>query len=129
MADEVAADNIIDELITEANKEDTNVFAATTNEVSSEYVPQSASTLSSADVKAILKPCGKRRTSLSSQIVSESIARQLPDLLIATIKNTLPQALTTAVREILPKFNKRIRNSIKDEMPEVLTTSVLNPMY
>nr|GEV38320.1 hypothetical protein [Tanacetum cinerariifolium] len=32
MADEVVVGNIIDELITEANKEDTNVFATTTNE-------------------------------------------------------------------------------------------------
>ncbi|GJV23954.1 hypothetical protein Tco_1376649 [Tanacetum coccineum] len=40
------ADTILDELINEANKEDTNVFAATTTEVSSESVPQSAPTSS-----------------------------------------------------------------------------------
>ncbi|GKG61690.1 hypothetical protein Tco_0621399, partial [Tanacetum coccineum] len=34
------AETILDELINEANKEDTNVSAATTTEVSSESVPQ-----------------------------------------------------------------------------------------
>ncbi|GJZ59503.1 hypothetical protein Tco_0615319 [Tanacetum coccineum] len=54
VVDEVVANNIIDELITEANKRDTNVFTATTNEVSSEFVPQSTSTSSLADVQALI---------------------------------------------------------------------------
>ncbi|GJY59881.1 hypothetical protein Tco_0459773 [Tanacetum coccineum] len=54
VVDEVVADNILDELITEANKEDTNIFVATTNEVSSKSVPQSASTSSTADIQALI---------------------------------------------------------------------------
>nr|GFB84004.1 hypothetical protein [Tanacetum cinerariifolium] len=54
IADEKAADNILDALINEANKGDTTVFAATTNEVSSESVPQSTSTSSPADIQALI---------------------------------------------------------------------------
>nr|GEZ02985.1 hypothetical protein [Tanacetum cinerariifolium] len=43
-------------------------------------------------------------------------------------KNTLPQALTNAVRETLPGFNQRIKNAIKEEMPKVLQESILKPM-
>ncbi|GKE54451.1 hypothetical protein Tco_1489607 [Tanacetum coccineum] len=62
-------------------------------------------------------------------IVLEAIAQQLPNLLTATIRNSLPQALTNVVRETLHGFNRRIRNSIKVEMSEVLKTSVLKPLY
>nr|GEZ81444.1 hypothetical protein [Tanacetum cinerariifolium] len=57
------------------------------------------------------------------------VANEVPDLLTATIKNTLPQALTKAVRETLSGFNRRIKNSIKGEIPKVLKTLVLKPMY
>nr|GEU35333.1 hypothetical protein [Tanacetum cinerariifolium] len=46
LADEKVADNILDELISEADKEDTNVFATTTNALSFESVPQISSTSS-----------------------------------------------------------------------------------
>ncbi|GJS50163.1 hypothetical protein Tco_0600284 [Tanacetum coccineum] len=171
VVDEVVADNIIDELITEANKRDTNVSAASTNEVLSEFVPQSTFTSSLADVQALIakaleiqitKALGSdpfshltRRvdflaaqvhnltktfpdqfddkmnsaTRSVSRIIFDALAQQFPDLLSATIKNSLPQALTKAVRETLPGFNRRIKNSINDEMIEVLKTSVLKPMY
>nr|GEX44437.1 hypothetical protein [Tanacetum cinerariifolium] len=63
------------------------------------------------------------------RIISNALAQQLLDLLTTTIKNNLPQALTQAVRDTLPGFNRRIRNFIKDEILEVLNISVLNPMY
>ncbi|GKE82421.1 hypothetical protein Tco_1552421 [Tanacetum coccineum] len=52
MVNEVAADNILDEIITEVNKEDThtNVSAATPITVSSVSIPQSASISSPGDV-------------------------------------------------------------------------------
>ncbi|GJW46520.1 hypothetical protein Tco_0078166 [Tanacetum coccineum] len=67
--------------------------------------------------------------SIVPRLVFNALAQELLDLLIATIKNTLPRSLTKAVREIFPRFNKRIRNTIKDEMPDVLNTSVIKPMY
>ncbi|GJT00847.1 hypothetical protein Tco_0822016 [Tanacetum coccineum] len=53
----------------------------------------------------------------------------MPDLFTTTIKNSLPQELTKTIKETLLGFNRRIRNAIKDEIPEVLNTSVLKPMY
>ncbi|GKA21605.1 hypothetical protein Tco_0701594 [Tanacetum coccineum] len=66
--------------------------------------------------------------SIVHKIVSEALVQQLPDLLTATIKSILPRALTKAVRETLHRFNRRIKNVIKDEMPAVLQESVLKPM-
>ncbi|GKA59779.1 hypothetical protein Tco_0759092 [Tanacetum coccineum] len=63
------------------------------------------------------------------RLISDALAQQLPDLFTATIKNSLPQELTKAIKETLLGFNRRIRNYIKDEIPEVLNTSVLKPMY
>nr|GEV79022.1 hypothetical protein [Tanacetum cinerariifolium] len=51
---EMDADTILDELINEANKDDTNVSAATTTEVSSESVPQSDPTSSLMDIQALI---------------------------------------------------------------------------
>ncbi|GJU69302.1 hypothetical protein Tco_1255561 [Tanacetum coccineum] len=59
------------------------------------------------------------------KIVSNAISRQLPNLLIATLKYTLPKALTDAVRDTLPAFKKQIRKAIKMKMPKV----VLKPLY
>nr|GEW77925.1 hypothetical protein [Tanacetum cinerariifolium] len=128
VTDEVVADNIIDELIIKANKKDTNIFATTTNEVSYEFVHQSDSTSSLANIQAltakaeiqITKALGSdllsylpRRldfliaqvdnvaknlptqlVSIIDRIISEALAQQFPNLLTATIKNTLPCALT-----------------------------------
>ncbi|GKC19563.1 hypothetical protein Tco_1021713 [Tanacetum coccineum] len=54
LADENFADNILDELINEANKEDTNVFAALPNAVSSLSVPQTASASYPTDIQALI---------------------------------------------------------------------------
>ncbi|GKC38524.1 hypothetical protein Tco_1050908 [Tanacetum coccineum] len=141
VADEVAADNTLDEIITEVNKEDThtNVSAATPIEVSSVSVPQSTSVSSLGDVQALIaKDIWEKKNiprakvphvqelgaSIVPRIISNAPAQQLLDLLTTTIKNNLPQA----VRYTLPGFNRRIRNAIKDEMPEVLNTSVLKPI-
>ncbi|GJR55697.1 hypothetical protein Tco_1406218 [Tanacetum coccineum] len=60
---------------------------------------------------------------------NEALVQQLPNLLTATIKKTLPQTLTQAVRDTFLGFNRRIRNAIKDEITKFLNTSVLKPMY
>ncbi|GJU74985.1 hypothetical protein Tco_1266390 [Tanacetum coccineum] len=168
VVDEVVADNIIDELITEANKRDTNVSAATTNEEKKNtptvkilnihtlgamrrfreiqntkapgsepfsYLTRRVDFLA-AQVHNLTKTLPDQfddkmnsATSYVSRIIFDALAQRFPDLLSATIKNSLPQALTKAVRETLPGFNRRIKNSINDEMIEVLKTSVLKPMY
>ncbi|GJZ81649.1 hypothetical protein Tco_0646643 [Tanacetum coccineum] len=53
-SDEKAADNILDELINEANKEDTIVSTVITNAVSYESVPQTASTSLPSDIQALI---------------------------------------------------------------------------
>ncbi|GKD39558.1 hypothetical protein Tco_1259765 [Tanacetum coccineum] len=43
-----------------------------------------------------------------------------------TLKNQLPQILTDSVRETLLGFNRRIRNALHDEMPNILQGSFAN---
>ncbi|GJS46418.1 hypothetical protein Tco_0596539 [Tanacetum coccineum] len=130
IADEKAVDNILDALINEANKEDTTIFAATTNEnIPKVKIPnvQTLGAMRRFKEIQITKAFGSDPLGYLP-IRLDFLAAQLPDLLTATIKNNLPQALTNAVRETLHGFNRRIRNAIKDEMPEVLNEYVLKPM-
>nr|GEV57162.1 putative reverse transcriptase domain-containing protein [Tanacetum cinerariifolium] len=71
----------------------------------------------------------KEWISLQLRLVSDALAQQLPNLLIATIKNSLPQALTKAVKETLPIINKRIRNVTKVEITNFFNASFPKPMY
>ncbi|GKB84164.1 hypothetical protein Tco_0956436, partial [Tanacetum coccineum] len=109
--DEVAADHVIDEILTEVNKEDIHTIVSTTppKEVSYVSVSQSAPVSSLGDVQALIAKALWEKKNIH--------------------RNCLPQALTKAVKETFPRFNRRIKNAIKDDMPNVLNTSVLKPMY
>nr|GEV66248.1 hypothetical protein [Tanacetum cinerariifolium] len=107
--DEKAANNILDELINEENSKDANVFAATTNEVSFKYVPQSASTSSLADIQALIAKAVWEK---------KNIHRVISNV----------QTSGAIRRETLCGFNRIIKNAIKDEMAEVLKEYILKPM-
>ncbi|GJZ05368.1 hypothetical protein Tco_0538643 [Tanacetum coccineum] len=68
---------------------------------------------------------------LTAQVhnVSKNLPTQLTNKFDSS-DSTIPRiALTNAVRETLPRFYRIIRNYIKDEIPKVLRTSILKPMY
>ncbi|GJT32734.1 hypothetical protein Tco_0923153 [Tanacetum coccineum] len=120
IADEIAADNFNDELLSKANIEDTHIIV---------FVAYAQEALG---VMRRFKESKSQKhlvASTVSRLVFDSLAHQLPNLLTSTIKNSLPQALTKSVKETLPGFIKRIRNVIKDEMTDILNTSVQKPMY
>nr|GEY67781.1 hypothetical protein [Tanacetum cinerariifolium] len=110
IAESVVADHVVNEILTKVNKEDTyTIVSATTTKEFADKMNSAASSVPS--------------------LISHAVAQQLPDLLTLAIKYNLPWALTNAVKEILPGFNRRIKTAIKGEMPAILTTSILKPMY
>nr|GEV87846.1 hypothetical protein [Tanacetum cinerariifolium] len=115
LANENFVYNILDELINEPNKEDTSVFSALPNVVSSASVPQTAFASSPTDIQALISKAVSQKKNIPMNCLKDS-GTELPDLLTATIKITPHQALTKDVRETLHGFNRRIRNAMKDEM-------------
>nr|GEY61640.1 hypothetical protein [Tanacetum cinerariifolium] len=104
-ADKIVADNIIDKLVCMANTMDAtvNIFDAFDLLVSS----MSASSSTPRDVQALISKANitidlneifDSPASTIPKIVSDVIAQQLPDLLNATLKDTLPQALTNVTK-------------------------------
>ncbi|GJX12936.1 reverse transcriptase domain-containing protein [Tanacetum coccineum] len=122
-ADEIAADNVIDELVSMANTED-----ATTNVLATSNLHVSITRLDffSAQVNNVAKNLPTKLkhnfdsiASVIPKIVFDAIAQQLPDFLTAMLKDTLPQALISVVRDTLPDFRKQIQKSIKKKIPKV----------
>ncbi|GKA57421.1 hypothetical protein Tco_0756609 [Tanacetum coccineum] len=146
--DAKAADHILDELINEANKEDTNVSAATTNDVSSASVPKSASTSSPADIQTLIakavwkkniprvkipniQTLGAIRRYKEIQITKASgldplghLLRRL-DFLAIKVHNVAQNLLT----HLIKKFDSATNTIPRiDEMLAVLQEYVLKPM-
>ncbi|GJZ49574.1 hypothetical protein Tco_0603764 [Tanacetum coccineum] len=121
VADELVADNVIDEILTEINKEVTTkiVFAAS-NTKEKKNIPR---------VKPPYVQAFGAMRSYVPRLVFDALEQQLSDLLTTILKNNLPRIFTKSIRETLRRFNRRIGYVIKDEMHDVLKKSVLKPMY
>nr|GEV77224.1 hypothetical protein [Tanacetum cinerariifolium] len=84
--------------------------------------PPLLSALAEAGTKSI-----KRTTSrlwVAFQRLFDAIAMQLPDLLSTTLKDILPQMLKDSVKQALPKFDKRVKKTLKAGVDEL----VLKPL-
>ncbi|GJR45894.1 hypothetical protein Tco_1313997 [Tanacetum coccineum] len=112
MADEIAADNLIEKLISVANTRDanTNVFAATDLPISTVSASTSTIVTSPRDVQALIV-----------KVVWEK--KNIPRVKIPN--DTLLETLTNAVRDTLLGFQHQIKKAIKKQMPKV----VIKPLY
>ncbi|GJT89647.1 hypothetical protein Tco_1078492 [Tanacetum coccineum] len=109
MADEAAADNVINKLIDIANTKDanTNVFATNASESD---------------------PLADKIDSSVPQKVANVFEEKMPTLLTDTLKNILPQLLNDSVKKIMPKFDKRVKKTIKDVVADsIIHSSVKVP--
>ncbi|GKA37374.1 hypothetical protein Tco_0723939 [Tanacetum coccineum] len=59
------------------------------------------------------------------KIVSDAIVVHLPDLLSTTLKDILPHMLKDSVKQALPKFDKRVKKTLKAGVDEI----VFKPMH
>ncbi|GJV16232.1 hypothetical protein Tco_1361555 [Tanacetum coccineum] len=100
--DEIDADKVIDDLVNMANTKDAtlNVFAA------------------------LSLPISIVSASLSSLGNIQTLIAKLPDLLYTTLKDILPQMLKDSVKQALPKFDKRVKKTLKAGVDEL----VLKPL-
>nr|GEU47873.1 retrovirus-related Pol polyprotein from transposon TNT 1-94 [Tanacetum cinerariifolium] len=84
VADEVVADNILDKIIIQVNKEDThtNIFAATC-------------------IESLPEKFGDRMDLVVPKMVATALKERMPELLFDTLKNILPQLLTNSLVKIM----------------------------
>ncbi|GJV14140.1 hypothetical protein Tco_1359463 [Tanacetum coccineum] len=126
-ADAKVVDHILDELINEANKEDTNVSSTPTNDVSFEFVPQSASTSSPADIQAlIVKVVWKKKNILRVKIPNMQTLgamRRYKEIQITkaprlrkSIRKTVGKSVKKNVKSQINEINGLLRKCAKHQM-------------
>ncbi|GKF79702.1 hypothetical protein Tco_0235270, partial [Tanacetum coccineum] len=54
------------------------------------------------------------------RLVADAFEEKVPKLLSDTLKNILPQIIKDSVKQALPKFDKRVKNTFKAEILELL---------
>ncbi|GKE11047.1 hypothetical protein Tco_1414598 [Tanacetum coccineum] len=100
--DEVVVDDVIDELVDMANSQDANLNAFADNPTNSNPLV--------ADKIDDLVP----------RMVVDALEERLPELLSDTLKNILLDLLKDSVKKALPKFDKRVKKTLRVEVPKII---------
>ncbi|GJZ67749.1 hypothetical protein Tco_0630989 [Tanacetum coccineum] len=97
-ADEEAADNVLDELPDMANSQNADMHASADN-------PPQSDPLIEESVP---------------RMVVDALEERLPKMLSDTLKIIIPDLLKVSVNKALPNFDKRVKKTLKAQVPELI---------
>ncbi|GJW39411.1 hypothetical protein Tco_0065256 [Tanacetum coccineum] len=128
--DEIVANNVIAKLNNIANTMDanTNVAAPNTPELDplghlQKGLDSLATQVDNLESSLSQKLADKIDSSVP-QMIADAFETRMPDLLSDTLKNILLQLLNDSIKKLMPKFDKRVKKTLKAEVLDV----VLKPL-
>ncbi|GJR59843.1 retrovirus-related pol polyprotein from transposon TNT 1-94 [Tanacetum coccineum] len=124
--DEVADDNVIDELVDMAHSQDTHVNASADNPAQSYPLRHLH-----ADISLLSTKVENLESSLAQQVankiedsmlrmMADAFKERMPKLLADTLKNILPHIIKDSVKQALSKFDKRGKKTLKAQVPDIV---------
>nr|GEX90824.1 hypothetical protein [Tanacetum cinerariifolium]GEX90831.1 hypothetical protein [Tanacetum cinerariifolium] len=122
---EADVDNVIDKLVDMANSKDDNINSFANKPTKSDILSHLQ-----ADINSLFAKVKNLESSLSQQVadniddsmprmVADALEERLPKLLYDTIKNILFDLLKDSVKKALPKFDKRVKKTLRTKVPEI----------
>ncbi|GKB30079.1 hypothetical protein Tco_0869480 [Tanacetum coccineum] len=124
--DEAVVDNMIDEMVDIANSQNVNLNAFADKPTESDPLGHLQK-----DISLLATKVNNLESSLSQQVadktddsvprmVADALEERLPELLSDTLKTILPNLLKDSMKKAFPKFDKRVKNTLRAKVPEII---------
>nr|GEV95368.1 putative reverse transcriptase domain-containing protein [Tanacetum cinerariifolium] len=126
VADEAAADDVIDELVDMAKSQDANLNVFASKATNSDPLGHLQ-----ADITSLAAKVKNLESSLPHKVsnkiddsmpgmIADVFEERLPELLSDNLKNIFPKLLKDNVKKAMPMFDKRVKKTLRAEVPNII---------